>query len=373
MKKKKTLIAINKAGYERKNFSIHIKEPTTGWRKYEHPDIDLLNSRFSSGKISYDDCFKHIKEIRDELYRVRDSDVNRVLDDNRRIADEYYAFKYLKKSKQRRLAKSTLESTYNDLTRAISSIGQLSLQFTKIEKLQEEVDKYYEDYTTTTPHAKSVMRLNALLKFMGRPERDRLESLPQDYTEVKNLSFEEAKSVITSLDGIDRTLSEIAYFSGLRLGEIFSLTSKKIRKVSGGYAFLVDSQMLRSGEITLPKRRKIRRVFALQGCKKSIEQWVDIGMDERRNYRNRKVSQVVQSACIMQDTSQTISFKDWRHCYAINLLNGGATISQVASNLGNSEAVCKKHYIGYILTNDGIDIIAKNFQESGAGISNFDV
>ncbi len=372
MKNQKTLFSINKAGYTRKKFSIFFQEPGKKWKKFNSPQGDELNDGFLSGCISYEECFAGFKEILESLYESRDKTENDILSENQRHIDQYYAFKYLKKSRQRRLAKSTLDSAYNDLLRAVKAIGDLDLRFARVDKLQERVDEFYENYPTITPHARTVMRINSVMKFLGRAEKDRLESLPEDHVEVKNLQYDEAKVVIESLEGFNKVLSEIAYFSGLRIGEIFSLTKKSVRNLpDGGCSLLVNSQMLRSGEISLPKRRKIRKVFALKGCQKSLAEWVQIDMNTRKKIRQRKYAKIVQDACIKLETSQVIAFKDWRHCYAINLLNGGATLSQVASNLGNSEAVCRKHYIGYTLTNDGIDIVARNFRQNSREFETF--
>ncbi len=359
MKESTMYYALRKPSYGRRKFRISVRE-NKKWRTLNLEEIDRINDLFLSGKISFNECEKEAKKILEKLYEARNASKSSPLSCNERLMMEYFASKYMKKSRQRRIADSTHETAFNDLKRAIVAVGGNDIRYASVDHLQEAIDSYYEDYESIGPHKKTIIRINALLKFAGRSDSDRLETLPEEYSEVKNLSHEEFLKVISELQGHDRILSTIAYYSGLRLGEIFALNSKKVRRTIGGYIINVDRQMYRNGEFGLPKRRKVRRSFAFDACKDELSKWLDTSETTRVNVRGRKYWEVVAQACSYAKVSNVLSFKDWRHCYAISLLNMGATISQVAQNLGNSEQVCRKYYTGYIMTNDGIETMARS-------------
>ncbi len=363
----KMRIVFKRPSYGRRSFRICILEPGSKWQTLNTEEIRSLNEKFLSCEISYSECEKEFKNIVDSIYKARDSHADSYLQANKVLLDEYYAFKYLKKSRQRRLAKSTIQSAYNDLTRAILSIGDLDLRYAPIEKIQERTDSYFEDKPNVIPHTKAVMRLNALMRFCGRPLTDVLESMPEEHYEVKNLGHDEFLQVLEYLDPICRALSSIAYYTGLRIGEIFALKRKNLTFMKDGISLNIASQMYRDGSYGLPKRRKVRRTFGFIECKKDLLMWVTIDEQERLKLRQRKFWREVKLGCKAADVSQEISFKDWRHCYAINLLNNGATLSQVAQNLGNSEQVCRKHYTGFVMTHDGIERMADLVKNSFEG------
>ncbi len=58
-----------------------------------------------------------------------------------------------------------------------------------------------------------------------------------------------------------------------------------------------------------------------------------------------------------KDSSKHLTFHALRHCYAINLLTKGVSMSLVAQSLGNTLSVCQQHYLGFELTNDSIAAI----------------
>ena len=358
MKEGKELIQLKRPGYHRKSFSI-MKKSQGKWSVVKTDQTKVLNDCYRRGELGFEDCEKQFQEIIAKIYETRDKDLNSSLSSNMRLMEEYYAYKYLRKSRKRRLAGSTPAGALNDLRRAIVSLGQLDMTICPIDKMQEHVDLFFEGYESNGPHKKAVTRVNALLKYCGRPQLDRLETLPDTFSEVKNVSSEEFSDIAQELEGLDRILASIAYHSGLRIGEIFALQKAKVRPISGGIVLNVDRQMYRDFTYDLPKRRKIRRAFANSQCADDLKAWLDVSEVERNQIRNRRFSKIISNACNNANTFHNISFKDLRHCYAINLLNRGATISQVAQNLGNSEQVCRNHYVGYVMTNDGIEMMAK--------------
>ena len=358
MKKSKELIQLKKPGYHRKSFAI-MKKADGKWKVFKSALTERLNSRYHSGELSYDSALEEFQRVITDLYEHRDRERQSALNTNTRLMEEYFAYKYLRKSRKRRLAESTIPGALHDLRRAVISLGQLDLSVAPIDKMQEQVDQYFEDRETNTPHSKAVCRINALLRYSGRPNHDRLETLPETFDEVKNITKEEFDLICNELVGYDHSLAMIAYHSGLRIGEIFALQKNRIRRIQNGIVLNVDKQMYRDFSYGLPKRRKIRRAFAGEACLEALNHWLEVPEEKRISLRNRKFSEIIGDSCKKANTFHKISFKDLRHCYAINLLNRGATISQVAQNLGNSEQVCRKHYVGYVMTNDGIEMMAK--------------
>lgn len=359
MKKEVTKFRMKKPGYHRRTFSISVKEPDGPWKVFKNKKTESLNQDYIDGISSFSKTLEGFEELMKAMYQERDSSKKTALNANVSIRDEYYAFKYLKPAKKRRLAKETLKSSFYDLTRAITAVGNVNLRIATCEEIQNEIDAYYTKEASNTPHEKSIMRINALLKFIGRADQANLETLPKSHKEVNHLTRQEFITILNELEGVDKDLASIAYYSGLRLGEIFGLEKRKIRRIQEGFVILVDRQMLRDFSYELPKRRKVRRCFANPECQDALKRWVELSHDERTSYRRRKFCFLIKQACKTSETKHILSFRDLRHCYAINLLNSGATLSQVASNLGNSEKVCRDHYLGWVMTNEGVELMAK--------------
>ncbi len=353
-----TSFYLKKPGYQRKSFSIMAKNPGEAWKKLDLVEVREVNDLYSKKKISLYEGEKIVKEVLRKLYQQREQLRPKVNERNLGFMESYFQWRYLSKHRRRRIHSSTPDGAYYDLKRAIDVIGNLDLEYTPAEVLQDRVDAFYDD--RRGPHAKTVMRLNSMMRYIGRPTTDKLEKLPMEYEEVSNLTHDEFKKLLGFLDNAkyEATLVRIAYFAGLRVGEIFGLDKARVRPINGGFIISVNRQMYRDGTLGLPKRRKVRQAFGFVDSRNDIDIWNQVPEAVRKELRGRDFSKIVRKACRKARIPE-ITFHDLRHCYAINLLNRGVSISKVAMSLGDSEQVCKNSYVGHIISDEGMQFLGQ--------------
>ena len=76
-----------------------------------------------------------------------------------------------------------------------------------------------------------------------------------------------------------------------------------------------------------------------------------------RDESSRELMKKYCKIAFPDDPTKHLTFHALRHCYAINLLSMGVSMSLVAQSLGNTLSVCQQYYVGFELTNDSIDAI----------------
>lgn len=351
-------IRLTKPGYKRRSFSFQIKEPNYKWMVYPNEVIDDLNIKYKNGEVSLLDSLKIAENERAKIYQLRNELRPSSNPENLKILDRYVSWKYLSTHRRKRVMADTIRSGIDALNRSILALGDMCLKTTPIKDMQDRIDDLLDGNKGS--HDVVVMRLNSLLRFIDRPTTDKLESLPETYDEpVRQISWEDLNIV---LDGIDEHLFKvmimISYFCGLRIGEIFALTKKQVSVNKNWLSIHVNRQMYRDLTYGLPKRRKIRRAFGFKNGKEWIDVWNGVHENKRFELRNKDYSKMMRKACKQAGVDE-ICFHDLRHCYAINLLNRGLAMTTVARSMGNSEKVCKKHYAGYEINEEGIEMMGQ--------------
>ena len=141
---------------------------------------------------------------------------------------------------------------YCDFRRAIEALGDKSLQSSSQFVLEKEIKKQFKG----EKQRRIVSRLNQILKFLKRDitlRKDRPEK-----RKVQYLTVDEFKKVLACIeDPYLKTLCEVCFESGMRVGEAFGVEKTGISK---NYV-RVHQQLDKEGTLRETKNRKERLAF----------------------------------------------------------------------------------------------------------------
>ena len=203
-----------------------------------------------------------------------------------------------------------------------------------------------------------IIWINSILSHLGRKT---LDYPKMKRFKVRYLNETEFAAMLLHLeDATDRRLARIAFYTGMRLGEIFGLSPHHIKD-----GFLtIENQMTNIEEgdgfkEDTPKNGESRESFYPERVKGDLTEWAKTKLADREVIRLRRYSAVIKSACIKEfgsaDRIKILSFRDLRHCHAIWLLQSGANMVEVAQQIGDGIEVCYRHYSGFELKKESID------------------
>lgn len=312
----------------------------------KNSDLDAINRNLELKIIDTVTAEKNVKELIDKLYkkdgRLRLRDVHQP--DNYKILDEYWEREY----SHRDLVDPS--SSYSALRRAVDAVGDLPLLSATRQEIQAKLGEF-----RGSKQRKLVERLSQILKFMGRTEiKLRKEKLPRH--KVKYLTEPEFQTLTKRIEDEPlRTLFEVCFYSGVRIGEAFAITQPTV----GGYIRVI-SQIDRYDIERDTKTLGERRVYVFKNGRNAIERWIKI---KSQVTMSRSALSKYASRLFRRTFSSTPDkhgkFHDLRHSYAIALLAQGVPINLVANSLGNSVAVCERYYSGFQLTDQGMETIKR--------------
>jgi integrase len=292
-----------------------------------------------------------VKEIIKDLYK-KDSRCRKKMNihnaENWKVVDDFweqvYSFRPLINEYTAR----------NELKNAIEVLGQLSIYSASREEIQTCIDKKYKGNS----QRRIVGRLSQLLRFVGR-ENVKLRRQHKDMIKVSFLNEVEFKKVLAVVPTqIEKTLLELCYYSGLRIGEAYGLEAHHL--LPDG-TIRVTGQLDRNGVRRQTKTKRPRLAFLFPQGTDAFNYWTQASEVEKatidRLESSRELMKKYCKIAFPKDSSKHLTFHALRHCYAINLLSKGVAMSLVAQSLGNTLSVCQQHYVGFELTNDSIQAI----------------
>lgn len=314
-------------------------------------EIDILNERYRKGLITLEEGIKQGQALRARLYELRDRGKRKLkfTEDNLKVLNQYWEDEY--GTRKARLVEQGTSMWY-DLKRAVGECQGISLMVCSYEELQEHLDEALAD--EPEKHGRVCSRLNSLLSYLGRGFT--LDKLPEGMREVRFLSPSDFALILPHLDEFQQVLCRLAFYSGLRVGEIFGLQPHDLKRE--GFLY-VARQMDYKGVVRLPKTRKTRNVLFLgKDGKAAFEAWCQIPKEVRLARRATGHSEKVKRACLKAGVLEC-RFHDLRHSYAVEALAKGLSITQTAKLLGNSVAVCEKYYTGFAATSSEMAAIMK--------------
>lgn len=343
-------------GYGRKSFTIYLDiKSRDGKRTCEtikDERLIAINRSFQASVQTHEQCVVLVKEIIKDLYKKDNRCRKRINvhnSENYKVMDDYWEKEYAHRS---------LINEYtakNELKNAVEVLGQLSIYSASREDIQICVDKKYKGNS----QRRIVGRLSQLLKFIGREKEVKLRRQPKDMIKVSFLNEMDFKKVIAVVPTeIEKALLGLCYYSGLRIGEAYGLESRHL--LPDG-TIRVAGQLDRNGVRRQTKTKRPRLAFLFPDGTEAFKYWTQASEEEKATIDRLEASrELMKKYCMIafpKDSSKHLTFHALRHCYAINLLTKGVSMSLVAQSLGNTLSVCQQHYVGFELTNDSITAI----------------
>jgi len=342
-------------GYGRKSFTIYLDVKVRGGKrsckKIEDERLIAINKSFQIAAQTHEQCVVQVKEIIKDLYKKDPRCRKRINihnEENWKVFEDYweqvYSFRYLVNE----------YCAKNELKKAIETIGQLSIYSASREEIQSCLDKKYKGNS----QRRMTARLTQLLKFCGR-DNVKLRKQPKDITKVSYLNEGEFKKVLANVPSqIEQSLLRLCYYSGLRIGEAYALEPHHL--LPNG-TIRVTGQVDRKGVRRQTKTKKPRLAYIFPEGVEAFKYWTQASSKERstidRDESSRELMKKYCKIAFPKDSTKYLTFHALRHCYAINLLNKGISMSLVAQSLGNTLSVCQQYYVGFELTNDSIEAI----------------
>jgi integrase len=144
----------------------------------------------------------------------------------------------------------------------------------------------------------------------------------------------------------------------MRIGELLAIISTNYHK-----SFVrVMSQLTEDGTYRKPKNRKERNAAIIPEGRVWVEKWCAVPRSEKEKLLHWDHRRPLKRACIKVFPGQDhkhCTIHNLRHSYAIYWRNKGASFSQIAGLLGNTESVCRDHYTGHGLTDEGVESVLR--------------
>jgi site-specific recombinase XerD len=342
-------------GHGRRSFTIYLDIKLPGgqrsYTKVEDERISAINAALLCGAKDLASASIQVREIIQDLYKA---DPRCRKSKNVHNRENWHVLEKFWKEVYENKKLINVYAAKNELKNAIDVLGELSIFSASREEIQSRVDAKYSGDS----QRRIVVRLRQLLRSIGR-EKIVLRQDQKDIKSVTYLSEPDFRRVLMqSSNDLEQALLELCYYSGLRIGEAYSLDASSLLP---NKTIRVAGQIDRQGRRRQTKTKRARIAYLFPSGLSAFDRWTRATLAERaainRQEASRKLMKRLCRLAFPSDSSKHLTFHALRHCYAINLLNKGVSMSLVAQSLGNTLSVCQQYYVGFELTSESIEAI----------------
>lgn len=339
-----------KAKEKRASFFVFRFDKVNGKRKgkaLQIPELDLVNERYRDGTLRFQEALALIENIRKKLSQSHNGPKTKPVtnSENLRLLERYWDREYTYRDI------SAPKSMEYSLRKALRAIGNISLLICS----ESELYKKLKNIEKPNDRRRVISRLNQLLRFAGRDFKLKLPK--QDYLEVRYLNRAEFAKLVSGLSEFDQHAATLAFATGCRVGEMFGLSELSLR---GRFRLFIGHQITDELKKAPTKNRKARSITMHEFGERSLTYWLALSQEEKFSHRNRRLSDVVKFRAreLWPDKEEKhICFHDLRHCYAIEMLRRGASLTQVAQLLGDCIQVVQAYYTGFSMVDESLDAL----------------
>lgn len=325
------------------------------------PDMKIkvsgLNAQLKSGVIDAETLERQLKELIQQEY-ARNQVQTMAIRNARLSEDNNKALAAFKKHYLSRSRSKDKQSFILSLAKFLSILGETSVFVSSGIEIE---NKLLNDCESKAEAARGMRYLNSLLKYLqrldpnGAPLRLHPPLLPRN--KIQYVTDVELKKIVKQMEcSVCKTMALAIFGSGLRIGELLALDDSSLKSKILDVQYQID----KSGELAPPKRGSVGRVFVIPQYVEAVESWIDV--PDKLNYRYKLYDELEKaSRKAFPDGPQRVWVgpHDLRHSHAIHLLSKGATLTQVARNLRNSEEVCRKFYSGWEHVDGTLELLKK--------------
>ncbi len=256
---------------------------------------------------------------------------------------------FFKDLAQRYLSERCAHLKSQTLLRYQSHINVLAVAFKKDIRLLSQTDLSAFAKLSPKPRMDFVNRLIAYAKDCNIPLRLmpihlRTQSKIKD---IKPFCLSEVKEILNKASGEFRSYLGLAFFSGMRTGEILALTWEDIDFEND--KIKIDKSLEQSGKLTTTKTNKARHIDMLAIAKEALQALQSPKSSGRIFTLSRTKLQKEWRALLMQCDLEYRSLYHTRHSFATMMFAHNEEPLWVSAMLGHSSlAITYEHYIRYI-------------------------
>lgn len=340
------------------SYRIRYKSPDTDnkWTALKHEDIDAANKLLKKG-VSSDHTYEKLKLVLAAQYAHRDRRKKKApfMSENIKLVEAMWAEKYNRR-KLRNMKRP--DASKRDLMKAAEACGMHPLDTCDLDDLADYLDANFAEHPNRL--ARRIVWINSILQWLGR---NKLQATNRVQEKVSYLNPDEFELILPFIeDETDKRLAKIAFYTGARIGEIFFIQARHVRAETAFLEMQMTDQRVKDTdpfrESTL-KNGMSREIFLYKGVRADLLKWSKVPIAERYLIRKRGYSKIIARACRKAfgsgDPVKILNFHDLRHCHAIWLMQKGATVTEVAQQLGNSPDVCYRYYSGFELKKESVE------------------
>lgn len=324
-------------------------------------ETEKINEQLLNKLIKAEDAREKLAAIVERLYaKAGVKKVSSVVNpDNKAVLDEFWKAEYVPKLKEL----SDPDSARYEFERAIEALGNCSLRKSTKSELQRTIDRALDG----NKQRRAVVKLNTLLKFLDRGFT--LELAEREKSSIKYITLEDLPKLLEHLSDVEdvpaesiKTLHEVAFCTGVLIGESFALDPKSYTPDND--TIKIDKQVDKNGKRRETRVNERTTVVVPEG-KRALTRWFYI-KDKIPVSTRLKMSRHTKKAAMLafKDKSKHITFADLRHSFAIHLLTKGVPINMVADCLGISVPSAKELYGHFNLSGSAISFISRTLKTS---------
>jgi integrase len=181
-----------------------------------------------------------------------------------------------------------------------------------------------------------------------------------DAAKVRYLTDDEAARLVNACNPSFRWLVVAALLTGCRYGELCNLRADDL-DLANGRATVRESKASKPRVVTLTSEAV--RLFEQAAVGKSRAALV-LARDDGEPWGKSHQSRRLADACRAASIAPSIGFHILRHTHASRLAMAGTPMSVIAAQLGNSEAICAKHY-AHLSPSYVADAVRAGFSDMG--------
>ncbi len=346
--------SIKKPTHGRRTFAIHKKIYRKNQKplqpKIEAERLKSINSNFLSQLLTEEQALIQVKKLVEDLKseaglsRQRANIRNEILKANRKVFEKLWEQHYIGRDIV------SPETAEREFLVALKAIDPLPLASASKIALQKIVDEKFNEIQ----HKRYTGRINALLKFLGRPFI--LHRKRRPHQEVKFVTYQELQKILDRIEAPELKALYITLFgTGMRLGEAFTINDRSLKKNGTIY---VDKQLTKNLKLTNVKNRKHHSTILLDICKKGFLEWAAV--ENKEDWRKCCQHPLINAArAVFKDPKKQISPHSLRHSYCIHLIDRGVSLDKVAKLIGDSIKTTEEYYTGFIVSDNEVDIVKK--------------
>lgn len=293
------------------------------------PRIDAINQALRDG-VARDECEARLRAL---IASFKPKNVLTLSHVNVRLARERY-----KAGMKRRPNRARPKDYERRLLRAAEAMGNVSL----LEASQDEIEDALIRVQQPGTRYHVLGGVNELLAQAQRPFR-LFNPPPVRIEEISFIRMNAFLSQIKQLPDQFQLVLGALFATGCRWGEL------PRAHITGNKAD-IKTQITRYGTIGPTKNKKARTAPILPPLNKFALTYAKLSPENKKHIRMNSYKQI-RKACM-----ETLGLRlhDLRHSYAVEWGAVGATLSDIAKYIGDTEEVCRRRYMNYLLEDDEI-------------------